>query len=54
MVKSDTDGLIEQFSKDGVGRAVFGAIIGSLALWDEDHSGSLALSAVDSGCGRGE
>lgn len=43
-VKSDTDGLIEQLSKDGVGRAIFGAIIGSLALWDEDHSGLLILA----------
>jgi hypothetical protein len=42
--KSDTDELIEQLSKDGVGRAIFGAIIGSLALWDEDHSGSLILA----------
>jgi hypothetical protein len=44
MVKSDTDGLIEQFSKDGVGRAIFGAIIGALALWDEDHPDSLILA----------
>jgi len=43
-VKSDTDGLIERLSKDGVGRAIFGAIIGSLALWDEDHSGLLILA----------
>lgn len=43
-VKSDTDGLIEQLSKDGVARGIFGAIIGSLALWDEDHSGLLILA----------
>ena len=43
-VKSDTDGLIERLSKDGVGRAIFGPIIGSLALWDEDHSGLLILA----------
>jgi len=43
-VHKDTDGLIEQLSKDEVGRAIFGAIIGSLALWDEDHSGSLIMA----------
>ena len=43
-VKSDSDGLIEQLSKDGVSRAILGAIIGSLALWDEDHSGLLILA----------
>jgi hypothetical protein len=44
-IKRDTDGLIEQLLKAGVGRAIFGTIIGSLALWDEDHSGSLNLTA---------
>lgn len=43
-ITKDTDGLIEHLSKEGVGRGIFGAIIGSLALWDEDHSGSIDLA----------
>ena len=53
-LKSDTDGLIERLSKDGVGRAIFGAIIGSLALWGPGPFRFADSRAVDPGSCRGE
>jgi hypothetical protein len=44
IVKADTDGLVHQLVKDGVGRSIFASVIGSLAIWNEDHPGSVPLA----------
>jgi hypothetical protein len=41
---TDTDGLIRHLAKDGVGRSIFAAIIGSLAIQNEDRPGTVPLA----------
>jgi hypothetical protein len=45
VVTADTAGLIHQLVRDGVSQSIFASIIGSLAIWNEDHPDAVPLAS---------